>query len=295
MRPSSSPQDHQITRNPPRARGGAGSWLPRPRLFFARAAPTNLAPRSCASLESGIYAFASGWALRSEPGHSKNTMSVRPLCSCVVNSAVSTTAIQCKALIPSLDRFDDEASRLRHPSGCLRQSVSLDPISFGSSHAAMSATKTISAAGVGFDSAAPRRLHPSGCLAGSLSPGFPSPPVPHLRASLAAEDLFLPTRPQRRRSGGRARVGRATSVIRPEGAGALVAAGSVPVPARCEHRLGRSTAWSGSLFPVAGCMVAATLRRAFVTNPRSGMRCGLALDLPPASGEALHHITRVEV
>ena len=55
----------------------------------------------------------------------------------------------------------------------------------------MSGTKPISAAGVG---------------------------SPFSRASLAAEDLFLLTRPQRRRSDGRARAGRATSVIRPEGA-----------------------------------------------------------------------------
>ena len=27
--------DHKTKLNPPRARGGAGSWLPRPRLFFA--------------------------------------------------------------------------------------------------------------------------------------------------------------------------------------------------------------------------------------------------------------------
>ena len=34
--------DHKTKLNPPRARGGAGSWLPRPRLFFA-CADLNLA------------------------------------------------------------------------------------------------------------------------------------------------------------------------------------------------------------------------------------------------------------
>ena len=127
----------------------------------------------------------------------------------------------------------------------------------------MSGTKPISAAGVG---------------------------SPFSRASLAAEDLFLLTRPQRRRSDGRARAGRATSVIRPEGAGALVAAGGGFVPARCEHRLGRSTAWSGSLFPVSrlhgGGHLAAGVRD---STAQAGCVAGWRWTCPPLRRR--HYIT----
>ena len=133
----------------------------------------------------------------------------------------------------------------------------------------MSGTKPISAAGVG---------------------------SPFSRASLAAEDLFLLTRPQRRRSDGRARAGRATSVISPEGAGALVAAGGVLVPARCEHRLGRSTAWSGSLFPVSrlhgGGHLAAGVRD---STAQAGCVAGWRWTCPPLRRRHYITITRVEV
>ena len=35
--------------------------------------------------------------------------------------------------------------------------------------------------------------------------------------------------------------------------------------------------------------------RAFVTKPHRGIFCGLARDLPPAAGEALHPITRCNI
>ena len=129
--------------------------------------------------------------------------------------------------------------------------------------APMSASKTHSAAGVG---------------------------SPFSRASLAAEDLFPLTRPQRRRSGGRAGAGRARSVIRPGGAGALVAAGVVIVPARCEEPLHRSMerlTFSGSRLQGGGHLAAGVRGPTAPAGYVAGWRWTC-----PRFGEALHHITR---
>ena len=159
----------------------------------------------------------------------------------------------------------------------------------------MSASKTHSAASVGFDSAALPAASPFGLPCRQSITGLPKPSgssTPGLARcrGLVSSDAATATEERRPRWAGRAR-----SVIRPGGAGALLAAGGVLVPARCEHRPCRSTAWRGSLFPVAGCRVAATLRRAFViTTAPAGCVAGWRWTCP-RFGEALCRITRVEV